>query len=93
MDEIKLCTGYTGPGDKRIDLIPLSLPVLEQCEPIYETLPGWNTSLAGAETYEDLPDAARVYVDRIEDLLDVKIEAVSVGARRGLTILRRASFF
>ena len=93
LDEIKLCTAYTGPGGERIEQIPLDVNVLAECEPVYETAQGWQSETAGAETYEELPEAARRYVARIEELVGVKIEAVSVGARRKMTILRRGSFF
>ncbi len=91
--EIQVCTHYLAPGGERIDLMPLGAMVLRQCRPVFETLPGWNTSTAAAETLEDLPGAARRYVDRIEDLVGARIDAVSVGANRQLTILRRATFF
>ncbi len=93
LPEIKICTGYKSPSGERINLMPLDINILKGCEPIYETVKGWNTSLANADHYEALPKAAQNYVERIEDLLGVKIEAVSVGAGRKLTILRRASFF
>ena len=56
----------------------------------------WSPSVelgAGCVTYRDLPEQTRGYVERIEDMVKVKIEAVSVGARRKLTIMRRSSFF
>jgi len=93
MEEIKLCTAYTGPNGERIEHIPLDINILKKCTPIYETVKGWATPSIAAESYEDLPPAARAYVERIERLLGVEIEAVSVGAGRKLTILRRASFF
>lgn len=93
MDEIQLCTHYECPEIGKVNLMPLDLNVLADCKPVYKTLPGWQASISGAETYDDLPKAARDYVEFIEDLLGVKIEAVSIGAMRKLTILRRASFF
>lgn len=91
-EEIKVCTGYKTPGGDVLELMPLDAGVLEGCEPQYETLTGWNHEIV-AESYDDLPEAARAYVERIEDLVGVKIEAVSIGARRKMTILRRSSFF
>lgn len=92
MDKIQICTHYECP-EGRLELMPLDLLILQKCTAVYETMPGWNCSTASAGSYEDLPAEARRYVDRIEELLGVKIEAVSIGAKRGLTILRRASFF
>lgn len=91
--EIKLCTHYEGPEGERVDLMPLGQTVLEQCRPVYETMPGWQEATSEARDYEDLPEAARRYVERIESLVGVRIEAVSVGAGRRRTIMRRTSFF
>ncbi len=93
LEEIKLCTAYKTPDGKRIEMIPMDLNLLKKCEPIYEAMPGWSTPSHGAATYKELPKAARKYVERIEQLLGVGIEAVSVGAGRKLTILRKSSFF
>jgi len=92
MEQIEVCTGYETSGGELLELMPLDPGVLQGCEPQYETLTGWNHEII-AETYDDLPEAARAYVERIEDLVGVKIEAVSIGARRKMTILRRSSFF
>jgi adenylosuccinate synthase len=92
LPEIQLCVGYDCDGQK-LSLGPMSATVLARCKPRYETMPGWQKETAGAEKYEQLPAAARNYVERIEELLDAKIEIVSVGAGRKLTILRRGSYF
>jgi adenylosuccinate synthase len=93
LDEVRLCTHYEGPGGERLDRIPMAISTIERCRPVYESMPGWKTDISACEVYEDLPRAARDYVERIEELLGVRIEAVSTGARRQLTILRRPSFF
>lgn len=93
LDKIEICTGYQGEGGQPVNLMPLNPSALAKCEPIYETMPGWESSTAEAELYEDLPENARRYVERIEDLIQVKIETVSVGARRKRTITRATSFF
>jgi adenylosuccinate synthase len=93
LEEIKLCTHYVGPAGERVERIPMAISMIEQCRPVYESMPGWKTDISGCESYDDLPKPARDYVERIESLLGVRIEAVSTGARRRLTILRRSSFF
>jgi adenylosuccinate synthase len=79
--EIKLATGYRICGDL-VTQFPAELTSLGQVEPVYETLPGWQTSTAEARRLEDLPAEARTYLDRIEELTGIPIEYVSVGTRR-----------
>jgi adenylosuccinate synthase len=79
--EIKLATGYRLCGDP-VSEFPVELTALSQVEPIYETIPGWQSSTAEARRLEDLPPEARAYLDRIEELTGIPIEYVSVGTRR-----------
>src|SRR6185437_440636 len=58
------------------------LTMLSHAEPVYETFAGWRTSTADARALEDLPAAARAYLDRIEQLVEAPITYVSVGTRR-----------
>jgi adenylosuccinate synthase len=60
--------------------------------PIYEELPGWEQSLAGARTLEDLPAAAQRYLRRIEEIVGIPVVCVSVGAERGETIILQNPF-
>jgi adenylosuccinate synthase len=59
---------------------------LKHCEPVYETLPGWRSSIAGVRRPEDLPKAARRYIDRLSELCGAPIDIVSVGPSRDQTI-------
>jgi adenylosuccinate synthase len=93
LDEIQACTHYEGPGGRRIERIPQDLGLLQQCRPVYEKLPGWKRVTADCKRFEDLPQAARDYVKRLEELLGVRMPIVSVGAGRELTILRQPTFF
>lgn len=81
IDEIKLCTAYRVGSDVFTEF-PGDLTMLEHAEPVYDTFEGWRTSTADARTLEDLPHAARTYLDRIEALVEAPITYVSVGARR-----------
>jgi adenylosuccinate synthase len=81
LEEIKLCTAYR-VGSEIFTEFPGDLSMLEHAEPVYETFKGWQTSTSGARTLEDLPEAARVYLNRIEALVEAPITYVSVGTRR-----------
>ena len=89
--EIKICTGYRLDG-KVIDLLPIGADEVARCEPIYETMPGWSEATVGAKRWEDLPAAARAYLDRLEQLCEVPIAIVSTGPERAETILRQHPF-
>lgn len=91
LDELKLCTGYR-VGDRELRDFPASLRVLESCEPIYETLPGWSEPIEGARTLDALPEAARDYVLRIEQELGVPADLIGVGPERDSTIERTNPF-
>jgi adenylosuccinate synthase len=85
-----VCVAYNHRGE-RIEEMPADLGVLEACQPIYETLPGWDTPTAGARDFAMLPDGARRYVDRLAELCGAEIGIVSTGADRTETILRSGS--
>ncbi len=79
--EIPIGTGYQLDGGTCAEL-PSDIAVLERVRPAYQTLPGWNRSTAGARRLDDLPVAARRYLDRLEELAGAPIRYVSVGTRR-----------
>ncbi|TME45250.1 MAG: adenylosuccinate synthase [Chloroflexi bacterium] len=84
-DPIRICTGYISKGE--LQQYPMSnISHLKHCEPVYETLPGWRSSIAGIRRPEDLPKAARRYIDRLSELCGAPIDIVSVGASRDQTI-------
>jgi adenylosuccinate synthase len=91
LPEIAVATAYRIDG-KLSDEFPMTLGELARAEPVYETLPGWNEDLSQARRWEDLPDAARRYVERIETLVDVPVELISVGPGRDATIARSDPF-
>ena len=80
-DRIALCSGYEIRGETH-DEFPADLSWLEHAKPKYEWMPGWQKSTADARRIEDLPAAARAYLDRIRELVDAPISYVSVGTRR-----------
>lgn len=89
--ELKLCTGYHFDG-RRIDLLPMGAEEVVRCEPIFETMPGWSGSTFGAQSWEALPQAARAYLHRIEEICEIPIDVISTGPERDETILRRHPF-
>ena len=90
-DKIKICTAYK-MGDEIINNFPASLEDLAKCEPVYEELDGWNEDITKVENFEDLPENAKKYVARIEELIGVNIDLVSVGPNRNQTIIRKNIF-
>lgn len=91
LDTIKICTGYRHNG-QLLPEYPASLEVLEQVEPVYEEMPGWKTDISACKTYDELPEAARKYVERISELVGVPLGIVSVGPNRSQTIILQMIF-
>jgi len=81
MAEIPICVGYRIDGDV-IDEIPGDASRLARLEPVYDVLPGWRKPTGAARRLEDLPSAARAYLERIERELGTAVAYVSVGTRR-----------
>jgi adenylosuccinate synthase len=79
--EIPVCTGYR-LGGAPVDNVPSDAESLEQVEPVYEVLEGWQRPINGARRLADLPPQARAYLDRLQDLAETPIAFVSVGSRR-----------
>jgi adenylosuccinate synthase len=86
LPELKLCTAYELDGD-RTTHFPSDSFELERCQPVYETIPGWTQDITGARKLADLPAGARRYLDRISELVGLKITVVSVGPDRAQSIL------
>jgi adenylosuccinate synthase len=86
VDPIRVCVGYHLYG-KRLDVPPCDATQLANCEPVYEEVPGWNTSINTARKFSQLPSAAKKYVRYISELAGAKLSMVSVGPARGETII------
>ncbi len=84
---IKICTAYRYKG-KIYKQFPMDFEVLSKAQPIYEELPGWNTSLRGIRQYAKLPSNARRYIERFEELLKVRVKYISIGTKRDEIIVR-----
>ncbi len=88
LDELKICTAYELDGE-RIDYFPGDAFLLERCKPVYETLPGWKADISTVRKPSDLPVAARRYVERIAELVQLPVSIVSVGPDREQTIMMK----
>ncbi len=91
LDEIKICTGYEHKGTI-ISNFPAEIKILQKCIPVYESHPGWKRDISGIIDFNDLPDKAKNYLARIEELSKVKIKIVSVGPEREATIIKENIF-
>lgn len=85
LPEIRLAVAYRTPEGETREF-PADTWSLEDVEPVYETLPGWESSTTGARALSDLPRNARAYLDRVEELIGAPIQLVSVGTRRSQII-------
>jgi adenylosuccinate synthase len=81
LDRLAICTGYEYDGDLHTEF-PGDITALEKIVPRYEWLDGWKRSTGDVRKLEDLPNAARAYLDRLEELIDTRVTYVSVGTRR-----------
>ncbi len=86
LESLKICTGYDYRG-QILDVVPASLKVMEECRPVYETLPGWAENISGINRFSRLPKSVKSYLRRIEELTGVPIDIVSVGPDRDQTIV------
>ncbi|MBW2654558.1 MAG: adenylosuccinate synthetase, partial [Deltaproteobacteria bacterium] len=91
LDEIKICTGYDHKGTKISDFPP-EIKVLQECTPVYESHLGWKQDISGITEFNDLPENAKKYLARIEELSNVNIKIVSVGPGREATIIKENIF-
>jgi len=85
LEKIKICVAYDLQG-KRIDYKPASLKKLDQCTPIYEEMTGWKEDISSARHIDQLPQEARIYLERIEQITGVPFSIISVGPVREQTI-------
>lgn len=86
---VRIAVAYKEPGGRRFDHVPHWVGQYGAVEPIYEDLPGWQTSIVGITELKKLPKQARAYLDRMEELSGAPISLVSTGPRREETILVR----
>lgn len=91
LPEIKICTAYKNSQGEVIS-IPCDAEGWEDIVPVYETMPGWQCSTVGVKTLEALPEAAKNYIARLEELVGIPVDIVSTGPDRVETIVLRHPF-
>ncbi len=91
MESVQIGIGYKMNGVAR-DILPFGAELLSECQPVYEEMPGWKDSTVGITRFDELPLAARNYLDRMQAVCGVPIDIVSTGADREHTIVRRNPF-
>lgn len=91
LEAIRLCVGYRLDGQV-LDFAPAGADAIARCEPIYESLDGWQSSTAGLRDWHALPANARNYLKRIAELVDTPIDIISTGADRADAIVLNDPF-
>ena len=86
LKEIKICTAYDYKGEILTEY-PANENIIKDCKPIYETLPGFEEDITGVTSLDELPENARKYLEKIEELVGVKISVFSTGPDRTQTHL------
>ncbi len=91
MDTINICVAYQD-GEQTYHVAPQNPQVFERCQPVYEQMPGWSESTFGITVYDELPDNAKAYLKRIEEVTQTPIDVISTGPDRKQTIIIRHLF-
>ena len=86
-EQVKICVAYELPSGERVDLPPFDAEGYYDCQPVYETLPGWQQSTAGITEYDKLPSNAQTFLARIAEATGVPVAIVSTGPDRDETII------
>ena len=86
LETIKICTHYELDG-KIVETPPSTISKLQRCIPVYIELPGWKEDITNIKTFDDLPENAKNYVRKIEEITGVKVGVISVGPDRNQTIV------
>ncbi len=85
LDTVKICVAYELDG-KRIDIMPSTIPQFQRCKPVYVELPGWKEDITDVKSFNELPEAAKNYIRKIEELTGIKVAVMSVGPDRLQTV-------
>jgi adenylosuccinate synthase len=87
LESIQICTSYQS-GGRTLNDFPADVGQLAQCQPVYESMPGWSEPTKGVRRFDDLPAAARKYIEKLEEVSGVRASIVSTGSERDDTIIR-----
>ena len=91
LDSIQICTGYDYKGETRLTP-PAGADAIAECTPVFEEMPGWSESTSGVTSYDELPESARNYLKRLEELTETPIDMISTGPDRVETIILKHPF-
>ena len=86
LETLKIATHYRFDGED-VELPPVGADAISRCEPVYEELPGWNQSTVGVKSYNELPENARSYLKRLEEVVGIPVAIISTGPERDETII------
>ena len=86
-ETVPVCVAYEVDG-ARTEEMPLDQASFARAVPVYEELPGWSEDISGCRSFDELPEAARAYVDRLEEVSRCRIQSIGVGPGREATIVR-----
>ncbi|TCL06363.1 MULTISPECIES: adenylosuccinate synthase [Sodalis] len=92
LKEVKICVAYRMPDGREVKITPLAAEGWDGIVPIYETLPGWSESTFGVKEFDKLPEAARRYIRRVEEVTEVPVDIISTGPDRTETMILRDPF-
>ena len=88
LEEIKICTAYKMPDGKLVDVPPMAAAGYEAAVPVYESMPGWSESSVGVRTFDALPENAKAYIKRLEEITGVPMDIISTGPDRNETMIQ-----
>jgi len=91
METVKICVAYDLNG-KQVDTPPVGADGFEQCKPVFIEMPGWAESTVGAKNYDELPENAKAYLKKVEELCETPIDIISTGPDRAETMVLRHPF-
>lgn len=91
LETIRICVAYKDKDGNETS-VPSDCEDFGMLEPVYEEMPGWQTSTYGVQVWDDLPERARTYVKRLEELVGAPVDIVSTGPDRVETIILRHPF-
>jgi adenylosuccinate synthase len=89
LDELQICTGYRDQDGNVSGVPPMAADDYELVTPVYESMPGWSENTFGMTDYEQLPQAAKNYIKRLEELTGVPMDIISTGPDRNHTMIQR----
>ena len=91
IETLRIAVGYERDGVE-VDAPPIGADAFEQCVPKYIEMPGWSESTVGIQSYDELPENAKAYIKKIEEVVGTPIDIISTGPDRKETIVLRHPF-